>query len=97
MGGLDDLEKVVVRDAIGKRNSKRGNTKVEPVISNKCENTTVINRCDDKLVVVNHLKDVLVVNTGDAVYIGEKGQSNDLKEIILERKELWDYFNKSEL
>ncbi|MCR5799576.1 MAG: cupin domain-containing protein [Lachnospiraceae bacterium] len=97
MGGLDDLEKVVLRDAIGKRNSKRGNTKVEPVISNKCENTTVINRCDDKLVVVNHLKDVLVVNTGDAVYIGQKGQSNDLKEIILERKELWDYFNKSEL
>ena len=46
---------------------------------------------------VNHLKDILVVNTDDAVYIGEKGQSNDLKEIILESRELWDYFNRSPL
>lgn len=97
VGGLDDLEKVSVKDAIGNKNSKRGNNSVEPVITNKCTNTTVINRCDDKLVVVNHLEDILVVNTDDAVYIGEKGKSNDLKEIILQSKELWDYFNKSEL
>lgn len=97
VGGLDDLEKVSVKDAIGNRNSKRGNTSVEPVISNKCDNTTVINRCDNRLVVVNHLKDTLVVNTDDAIYIGAKGQSNDLKEIILQSSDLWDYFNKSEL
>ena len=93
VGGLDDLENVALQDAmvIG-TNGKR-----DPVISNRCDNTTVINRCDKKLVMVNHLKDVLVVNTDDAVYIGEKGQSNDLKEIILESRDLWDYFNKSPL
>lgn len=97
VGGLDDLDKISEQGAIVSRYSKRGNTAVEPVISNKCKNTTVINRCDDKLVMVNHLKDILVVNTGDAIYIGEKGKSNDLKEIILDSKDLWDYFNRSEL
>lgn len=97
VGGLDDLEKLALRDVIGRNKSKRGDTSVEPIIENKCKNTTVINRCDDKLVLVNHLDDVLVVNTDDAIYIGKKGQSNDLKDIILQRKELWDYFEKSAL
>lgn len=97
VGGLDDLDKITEQGAIVSSFSKRGNTAVEPVISNKCRNTTVINRCDDKIVVVNHLKDVLVVNTSDAVFIGEKGKSNDLRDIILDSKDLWDYFNKSEL
>lgn len=93
VGGLDDLENVSLQDAMVR--GKGG--KKDPVISNHCSNTTVINRCDKKLVMVNHLKDILVVNTDDAVYIGEKGQSNDLKEIILESRELWDYFNRSPL
>lgn len=97
VGGLDDLDRIMEQGAIVSRYSKRGNTSVEPVISNKCSNTTVINRCDDKIVVVNHLRNVLVVNTGDAVYIGEKGKSNDLREIILESEDLWDYFNRGEL
>lgn len=93
VGGLDDLENVSIHDAMA-----RGiNGKTDPVIDNKCVNTTVINRCDKKLVLVNHLKDILVVNTDDAVYVGKKGQSNDLKEIILESSHLWDYFNKSSL
>ena len=93
VGGLDDLENVSLQDAM----IRGANGKKDPVISNRCDNTTVINRCNKKLVMVNHLKDILVVNTDDAVYIGEKGQSNDLKEIILESRDLWDYFNKSPL
>lgn len=69
----------------------------DQLISNKCENTTVINRCSDKLVLVNHLKDIMVVNTEDAVYIGAKGQSNDLKEIIHDSESMWGYFDKSRL
>ncbi len=93
VGGLDDLDEYSIQDAM-----IRGvNGKLEPVISNKCNNTTVINRCNNKLVMVNHLKDVLVVNTDDAIYIGQKGQSNDLKEIILDSSHLWDFFNKSSL
>lgn len=84
VGSLDDLDGITVQ------------TQAEPqVISNKCENTTVINQSDKKLVLVNHLKDVLVVNTDDAIYIGNKGDSNDLKEIIRESESMWGYFDKS--
>lgn len=67
----------------------------EQIISNKCENTTVINHCGNRLVLVNHLKDVLVVNTDDATYIGKKGEADDLKEIIQASKSMWGYFDKS--
>ena len=84
IGSLDDLES----DAI--------QMQTEPqVISNKCENTTVINKSDKKLVLVNHLKDVLVVNTDDAIYIGNKGDADDLKEIIRASESMWGYFDKS--
>lgn len=84
VGSLDDLDSISIR------------SQAEPqVISNKCENTTVINQSAKKLVLVNHLKDVLVVNTDDAIYIGNKGDSNDLKEIIRESESMWGYFDKS--
>jgi len=84
VGSLDDLDDITIQ------------TLDEPqVISNKCENTTVINQSDKKLVLVNHLKDVLVVNTDDAIYIGNKGDSNDLKEIIRASESMWGYFDKS--
>lgn len=86
VGSLDDLEDVSL-----------GLDTEEQLISNKCENTTVINRCSDKLVLVNHLKDVMVVNTEDAIYIGNKGDSNDLKEIIHDSQSMWGYFDKSRL
>ncbi len=84
VGSLDDLDDITIQ------------TQEEPqVISNKCENTTVINQSDRKLVLVNHLKDVLVVNTDDAIYIGNKGDSNDLKEIIRKSESMWGYFDRS--
>jgi len=84
VGSLDDLDDITIQ------------TQAEPqVISNKCENTTVINQSDKKLVLVNHLKDVLVVNTDDAIYIGNKGDSNDLKEIIRASESMWGYFDRS--
>lgn len=67
------------------------------LIDNKCVNTTVINRCNDKLVLINELEDVLVVNTQDAVYIGKKGQSNGLKDIIHNSESMWGYFDRSRL
>ena len=84
VGSLDDLDDISIQ------------TQAEPqVISNKCENTTVINQSDKKLVLVNHLKDVLVVNTDDAIYIGNKGDSDDLKEIIRASESMWGYFDRS--
>ena len=84
VGSLDDLEDIWTKDLSG-----------EQIISNKCENTSVINQCDKKLVLVNHLKDILVVNTDDAVYIGTKGEADDLKEIIRASESRWGYFDKS--
>ncbi len=86
VGSLDDLTEVDFEL-----------DKEEQLISNKCENTTVINNCADKLVLVNHLKDVMVVNTEDAVYIGKKGEADDLKEIIRASKSMWGYFDKSRM
>ena len=37
----------------------------------------------------------MVVNTEDAVYIGKKGKSNDLKSIIHDSVSMWGYFDKS--
>ncbi|MBR4412276.1 MAG: cupin domain-containing protein [Lachnospiraceae bacterium] len=47
-----------------------------------CENTDIINRCSKSLVVANGVSDVIVVNTEDAVYVGKKGESESLKELI---------------
>lgn len=53
--------------------------------------TTIINRSQDQAVVVNDLDNVLVVNTSDAVYIGRKGRSHALKEILHDHTELIPY------
>lgn len=63
------------------------------VIEKNCENVTVVNRCNDKLVVTNKLKDLMVVNTEDAVYITQKGEYKDVKEIMSEyHKQYSSYF-----
>ena len=54
-------------------------------------NTEVINRAAGRAVVVNGLDDVIVVNTDDAVYVGRKGESFRLKDIIREHDELAPY------
>ncbi len=46
------------------------------------ENTDIINRCDKSIVVANGIDDAVIVNTSDAVYVGKKGCSESLKEII---------------
>lgn len=84
VGSLDDLDHI---DAICEG--------ADQVIDNKCVNTTVVNQSEKKLVLVNHLKDVMVVNTDDAIYIGNKGDSNDLKQIIRASKSMWGYFDRS--
>ncbi len=59
----------------------------ETDIYHKCENVSVINEAKEKLVVANDLKDVLIVNTKDAVYVTGKGSSADIKEILAKDKE----------
>ena len=86
IGSLEDIEVMDIGSA--------GN---DNVIAKECLNTTVINQCEDRLIVANHLDDVMVVNTKDAVYIGKKGYSNQLKEIIKENSNHRDFFDKSRI
>ncbi len=58
----------------------------ETDIYHKCENVSVINEAKEKLVVANDLKDVLIVNTKDAVYVTGKGSSADIKEILMKEQ-----------
>lgn len=58
-----------------------------------CENTKIINQCGRSVVVANELRDVLVVNTPDAVYVGKKGRSDTLKAILQEYPQIKAFVN----
>lgn len=70
VGCLEDLENAPVH-----KNSQN-------IVRKDCSNATIINRSKERLVVANGLEDVMVVNTEDATYIGKKGCSGALKEIM---------------
>ena len=69
----------------------------ENTILSACENTWVINASSRQLIVANHLKDTVVVNTGDAIYITDRESAQDIKGIIAARqnspryREYFDY------
>ena len=86
---IGSLEDIAVMDI-----TTTGN---DQIILNECKDSLVINQCEDKLVVANHLEDMMVVNTKDAVYIGRKGYSDDLKEIIRNNDDKKEYFDKSRI
>lgn len=54
----------------------------ENVITHRCDNVSVINKTDGRLIIANRLKDTVIVNTPDSIYISSKDFSNDIKEII---------------
>ncbi|MCQ2528664.1 MAG: cupin domain-containing protein [Saccharofermentans sp.] len=60
-----------------------------------CTNTTVLNNSSTEAVVVNGLEDVIVVNTDDALYVGKKGTSPEIKNIIKSNDNLKPYAIKS--
>lgn len=84
IGALEDLENVPIHTA--SRN----------ILENACEDVTVINRSSERLVVANELSHLMIVNTEDATYIGRKGASDSLKEIVrTQTKEVQDYFDNN--
>ena len=69
IGSLEDLEKTeYVAKGLG--------------VVNDGTNSIILNQSPHQAVVVNDLDNVLVVNTTDAVYIGRRGKSHVLKQII---------------
>lgn len=84
IGALEDLENVPIHTA--SRN----------ILENACEDVTIINRSPERLVVANELSHLMIVNTEDATYIGRKGASDSLKEIVrAQTKEVQDYFENN--
>ena len=59
-----------------------------------CENTTVINQSSRSIVVANSLKDVTIVSTDDAVYVGKTGASDKLKDMMKENPSMQGYFDR---
>lgn len=56
----------------------------ENIIQSNCKNACVINATNDQLVVVNDVKDILVANTKDAIYITRADGKRGVKEIANE-------------
>lgn len=75
IGNLEDLSRTeLLNEGVGVVNEGAG--------------CSIINRSPNQAVVVNDLDNVLVVNTTDAVYIGRKGKSQYLKDILHDNPEL---------
>lgn len=66
----------------------------ELCIENNCSDVTVINRSRDRLVVVNDLKDAIVVSTEDAIYVSSKDRAEDIKRIVQQNHDSYrQYFD----
>lgn len=64
------------------------------VIKNNCDNVSVVNSAERQLVVTNDLKNVVVVNTEDAVYVSSKSHAEDIKDIIRDNLDKYEsYFD----
>ncbi|MDD3368814.1 MAG: sugar phosphate nucleotidyltransferase [Lachnospiraceae bacterium] len=63
-------------------------------IVKSCKDTMVLNQCEDRVVVANGLENTVVVNTRDAVYVGRKGVSEDMKDILKENPALQSFFGQ---
>ncbi len=47
-----------------------------------CENTTILNLAADRMVAASGLKNALIVNTVDAVYVADRGHLDNMKPVI---------------
>lgn len=61
-------------------------------VQHDCEDVTIINRCKRRVVVATGISDTMIVNTKDAVYVGKKGTSDQLKQIVREHEEVAPFF-----
>lgn len=80
IGSLEDLKGTELKTAESGHQVQYG-----------CDNTDIFNYCPRRVVVANELNDVIVVNTKDAVYVGKKGTSGNLKTILEENVQIAEY------
>lgn len=66
------------------------------VIQNDCKNVSIQNYSDNRLVVANDVRDLMVVSTADAVYVSRKDSASQIKNIIQDHYETQrEYFEES--
>ncbi len=68
----------------------------QQVITNVCEDVTVVNESERQLVVANGLSHVMIVNTDDAIYVSDKDTLNEIKGIVAQQADHYkEYFEDS--
>lgn len=80
IGSLEDLKATELKTAMDGQQ-----------IRYACKNTDIINQCPRRVVVANGLDDTVIVNTKDVVYVGRKGESDQLKQIIEENPQIGSF------
>ena len=78
VGSLEDLSKTEFR--------AEGLT-----VQYETTNTVILNQSPRQIVVANGLKNTLIVNTEDALYVGQMGESHLLKQILHESSEIAEF------
>lgn len=56
------------------------------IIKNHCNNVSIFNFTEDKLVAANDLNDLLIVNTNDAILVSKRGSTRYIKNIVEENE-----------
>ncbi|NLL79569.1 MAG: cupin domain-containing protein [Clostridiales bacterium] len=98
IGTLEDLESVAgAEDAAASMPVQSGGDALglsegACQIQYRCKNTGILNQCANRAVVANGLTDTVIVNTRDAVYVGRKGESGELKRILEESDALRKFY-----
>lgn len=80
IGSFESFDRYLKKD-------EHGNTLETNTIYRNSENMMVFNDTPNKLIVANEIKDMVVINTVDALYLSQKGKSHQIKEIISKNEE----------
>lgn len=65
-------------------------------IQTDCRNVSIMNHADNRLVVANDVRDLMIVSTTDAVYVSRKDSASQIKNIIRQHyDEQQEYFEES--
>lgn len=74
-----EWSRIMSLEALDKYNHKKD---VGNAIQTDCKNVSIMNYSDNRLVVANDVRDLMVVSTADAVYVSRKDSVSQIKNII---------------
>lgn len=93
--GNFEWSRIMSLEALDKYNHKKD---VGNCIQSDCKNVSIMNYVDNRLVVANDVRDLMVVNTSDAVYVTRKDSASEIKNIIKSNyEEKAEYFDEGDI